>query len=320
MPEYNITFDWNRITTIGKVKILAEQVVGAPSQEAITQAVEDYIEAHPGSLSPLSPAVKSALLQIAEKVAYIDEHGQDYYDALDAALSAKALLQITAVYTQTGTVYDTDSLDSLKADLVVTAYYDDGSTGNVTAASELSGTLTEGTSTITATYGGKSATFNVTVSGLPIIRVFVGKGTSGTTIINNANRALSEPIPFTNEAPISIQWDGYSADNAKLSFKNTTSNVNTIDSTGIQYVPETSIGETASGTQSWLETTEKRVFAKAVNNVWVGLTFSTTSGYGRLLFAGAQDMSAPIPSTISGNVTIKGVTYRLVETPITDFE
>lgn len=164
MPEYNFTFDWNRITTIGKVKILAEQVVGQPSQEAITQAVEDYIESHPGSLSPLSPAVKAALLQIAEKVAYIDEHGQDYYDALDAALSAKALLSITAVYTQTGTVYDTDSLDSLKADLVVTAYYDDGTTANVTSASVLSGTLTEGTSTITATYSGKTASFEVTVS------------------------------------------------------------------------------------------------------------------------------------------------------------
>ena len=30
--------------------------------------------------------VKQALLQIASKVAYIDEHGQDYYDALESAL------------------------------------------------------------------------------------------------------------------------------------------------------------------------------------------------------------------------------------------
>lgn len=164
MAEYNIHFDWNRISTLGKVKVLVEQVVGQPSQEAINTAVAEYIDSHPGSLSPLSAATKAALLQIAEKVAYIDENGQDYYNALDAALSARALLQITAVYTQSGTVYDTDSLDSLKADLVVTAYYDDGTTANVTALCTLSGTLTVGTSTITATYDGKSATFDVTVT------------------------------------------------------------------------------------------------------------------------------------------------------------
>lgn len=164
MPDINIKADVKKTSTLGKVKVLVEQVVGQPSQEAINTAVAEYIEAHPGSLSPLSPAVKAALLQIAEKVAYIDENGQDYYDALDAALNAVALLQITAVYTQTGTVYDTDSLDSLKADLVVTAYYDDGTTANVTALCTLSGTLSEGTSTITATYSGKSATFDVTVT------------------------------------------------------------------------------------------------------------------------------------------------------------
>ena len=194
MPEYNFTFDWNRITTIGKVKILAEQVVGSPSQEALNAAVAAYIEDHPGALSPLSAATKSALLQIAEKVAYIDEHGQDYYNALDAALNARALLQITAVYTQSGTVYETDSLDSLKADLVVTAYYDDSTTADVTSACTLSGTLTEGTSTITATYSGKSATFNVTVTAFPEPEWTLGYGVNGSngselTITTSATRA-----------------------------------------------------------------------------------------------------------------------------------
>lgn len=162
MPDYIIKSDAKQTSTLGKVKVMVEQVVGAPSQEAINTAVADYIESHPGSLSPLCAATKAALLQIAEKVAYIDEHGEDYYDALDAALNAKALLQITAVYTQSGTVYDTDSLDSLKADLVVTAYYDDGTTSNVTNSTTLSGELTVGTNTITATYEGMTATFTVT--------------------------------------------------------------------------------------------------------------------------------------------------------------
>jgi len=164
MSEYNWKFDWNKISTLGKVRILVEQVVGAPSQEAISQAVADYIDSHPGALSPISQATKSALLDIAEHVAYIDANGQSYYNALDAALNAKALLSITAVYTQSGTVYDTDSLDSLKDDLVVTAYYDDGTTADVTSASVLSGTLAEGTSTVTVTFGTKTATFTVTVT------------------------------------------------------------------------------------------------------------------------------------------------------------
>lgn len=117
-----------------------------------------------GSGSGLTEDIKQALLQIAEKVAYIDEDGQDYYDALESALYPPAdLVSISAVYTQSGTVYDTDSLDSLKADLVVTALYDNQTTETVTTYA-LSGTLTEGTSTITVTYGGKTTTFNVVVT------------------------------------------------------------------------------------------------------------------------------------------------------------
>lgn len=113
--------------------------------------------------SDLTPAVKTALLDCFANVAWATEDGQQYYDALADALYG--LQSISAVYTQSGTVYDTDSLDSLKADLVVTALYGDGSTQTVPAESyTLSGTLTEGTSTITVSYGGKTATFDVVVS------------------------------------------------------------------------------------------------------------------------------------------------------------
>lgn len=201
-----------------------------------------------GSGDGLTSAIKSAMLQIAQKVAYIDADGQDYYDDLYNALyppipataislssssiswtttgqtqqltatltpadstdsvswsssdtsvatvsdsglvtglalgsatitatagnvsatcsvviAAATLVSISAVYTQSGTVYTTDSLDSLKSDLVVTATYDNSSTATVPSADyTLSGTLTEGTSTITVTYGGKTTTFNVTVT------------------------------------------------------------------------------------------------------------------------------------------------------------
>ena len=116
--------------------------------------------------SGLTADVKSALLACFEQVAWINEDGQDYYnDLYDALYPPANLASITCVYTQSGTVYDTDSLDSLKSDLVVTAHWDDTTTSTVASSQyTLSGTLTTGTSTITVTYGGKTTTFNVTVS------------------------------------------------------------------------------------------------------------------------------------------------------------
>jgi len=190
----------------------------------------------------LTDDIKQALLQIARNVAYIDEHGENYYDDLYDALYAvtaislnvnslsfstlnstqrltattvpegatvtwsssdtsiatvdenglvtvlaygNAVITATAgkmtatcsvlvasatvtslsvVYTQSKNVFDTDSLDSLKSDIVLTANWSNGT--STTVADEdytLSGTLEEGTSTITASYGGKSTTFDVTV-------------------------------------------------------------------------------------------------------------------------------------------------------------
>ena len=201
----------------------------------------------PGGGGGVSDALKTALLQLASKVAYIDEDGQDYYQDLYDALyagptysvtnnltsvtnsnnaatvsqggsyaatltaasgytistvtvtmggtdvtsavysngtisisSATGNIVITAVATQrtatlssidavftqgTAVIYDTDSLDSLKQYLVVTAYYDDSSSETLaSSAYALSGTLTAGTSTITASYSGKTDTFTVTVT------------------------------------------------------------------------------------------------------------------------------------------------------------
>lgn len=81
------------------------------------------------------------------------------------ATAVLAAQSITATYTQSGTVYDTDSLDSLKADLVVTANYSGGTSETVPSTDyTLSGTLEVGTSTITVSYAGLTDTFSVTVS------------------------------------------------------------------------------------------------------------------------------------------------------------
>lgn len=121
-----------------------------------------------GGTSGLSESVKQALLQVIENVAYTTPNGESYYQALYDALYPSAppaeLVSISAVFTQgNNVVYDTDSLDTLKQYLVVTATYDDSTTANVSAYT-LSGTLAVGTSTITVSYGGKTTTFNVTVT------------------------------------------------------------------------------------------------------------------------------------------------------------
>lgn len=144
----------------------------------------------------LTDDIKMALLNCFEKVAWIDQDGQDYYDALEEALYPPAnLTSISCVYTQSGTVYETDSLDSLKSDLVVTAHYDDSSTRTVTTYT-LSGTLTVGTSTITVSYGGKTTTFNVTVTASPTIY----------TITNTLSNATN-----SNGATSAYEGDSYNA-------------------------------------------------------------------------------------------------------------
>ena len=77
------------------------------------------------------------------------------------------LTHITATYTQTATITDASSLDELRPDLVVKAYYYDEETGvssdYVVTDYTLSGTLEVGTSTITASYKGFTDSFDVIV-------------------------------------------------------------------------------------------------------------------------------------------------------------
>lgn len=162
---------------------------GAPTDAQAAEAVADWLDEHPeatttvqdGSISvdklandtlaligngAISEDVKQALMNLVEHVAFIgdDPTGRTYIDALEDALYPPAnLAYITASFNQSGAIiYNTDTLNDLKQYLTVTAYYDDGTNAFVNNYS-LSGTLTVGTSTITVTYEGKTATFDVTV-------------------------------------------------------------------------------------------------------------------------------------------------------------
>lgn len=96
-------------------------------------------------------------------------------------VDAATLTEITANYTG-GTVPEGTTLDGLKDKTIVVAHYSDGTTEVVTDYT-LSGTLTAGqTNTITATYHGKTATFDVTVGESNItISVADGKITTNAT-------------------------------------------------------------------------------------------------------------------------------------------
>ena len=167
-------------------------------------AIDDRVTAlESGSSGGLTADIKSALLACFAHVAWASDDGQTYYDALDAALNPPAnLSSITCVYTQSGTVYDTASLDDLKTDLVVTAHWSDNTTSTVTTYT-LSGTLTEGTSTITVSYGGKTTTFTVTVTSLmeTITVTWSGSGADSTTqVIDATSSELYWRLPYMQDA------------------------------------------------------------------------------------------------------------------------
>ena len=130
----------------------------------------------------VSDDLKVALLQLASKVAYIDDQGQQYYDDLyDALYPPKTVVLITAVFEQGSTViYDDTALNDLKQYLTVTAKYDDNTTAILAdSAYTLSGLLEAGTSTVTVAYNGLTTTFTVNVTARPTLSSITAMFTPG---------------------------------------------------------------------------------------------------------------------------------------------
>ncbi len=188
---------------------LATKADQASIEQTIEDTVDDWLTEQATTIGTLSYAAKQALLACFRKVAWIDDQGQSYYNALESELFPDATLEsITAVFTQgSATIYTADTLDTLKQYLTVTATYSDSTTAVVTDYT-LSGTLAAGTSTITVSYGGKTDTFTVNVTESPLW-VFVNghslsKGTSSVQngkvyVSSTASRACgNEPIANKN--------------------------------------------------------------------------------------------------------------------------
>ncbi len=168
------------------------------SDERIAEAVDDWLSVQAPSIGTLSYAAKQALLACFRKVAWIDDQGQSYYNALESELFPDATLEsITAVFTQgSAVIYDTDSLDTLKQYLTVTATFSDSTTATVSDYT-LSGTLTAGTSTITVSYGGKTDTFSVSVADAMLYSTYNVAISTSEAGVNTGVKLLSEDQTFT---------------------------------------------------------------------------------------------------------------------------
>ncbi|MDR1092827.1 MAG: bacterial Ig-like domain-containing protein [Clostridiales bacterium] len=104
----------------------------------------------------------------------------------NVTVTAAVLTGITAAYAQSGAVYASAPLDSLKSNLTVTKQYNDDGGGQVCAPSEytLGGTLTAGTPTITVTLTGtdKTATFTPTVTAVALTGITAVYTQGGTAV------------------------------------------------------------------------------------------------------------------------------------------
>ena len=255
-------------------------------------------------------AFTASVLQLAEKVAYIDGNGQDYYDdiedAADALHSAMYppvnLSSISAVYTQSSTVYTNDSLDSLKTDLVITAHYSDSTTAVVTNYT-LSGTLVEGTSTITATYGDKTTTFNVTVTAQRTVSV-----ESGAINYNNGNeeanvkRARTDYIPATNNVfKVSAYANSNSTNTVSYAIRYYDANHTFIGTSDAHDTVPTATNSGHYLVNSWL--------AGDGTEYTDNSTLTGVVAYIRLVF---RDTSESTITDMSGTVIIDGTEYRIV--------
>ena len=147
--------DTVKLKTLGATQQLTATVLPADATDKVVWASSD---------TSVTTVVDGLVTSVAYGSATITATAGDVSASASVLVAQAEVTGIIAVFEQGGaTIYDTASLDDLKPMLTVTASYDDGTSQTVTDYT-LSGTLTEGTSVVTVSYGGKTATFNVTVT------------------------------------------------------------------------------------------------------------------------------------------------------------
>ena len=182
----------------------AQHAVVYDSAQALTDAQKGQARNNIGAafaddVDDLKSALTGPLLDLLKKVAYIDDQGRSYYNALYAALHPNDYPRIKAVFTPgTHSVYEGDNLDTLKPYLDVTYYEDEDSPGTIVSNYTLAGELVEGTQTIIVLYQGSSTSFNVIVTNPFIYRLpNTPVSLDGSTGIDTGIKLLSSDRSFT---------------------------------------------------------------------------------------------------------------------------
>ena len=149
----------------GNVEI---EVTGDVTDEQIAQAVVDYLTKNPVA-GGMTKTEKDLILSLFRNASYTSDNMGSTFSALEALWNGEApeepdvpvvtLTRISATYSG-GSVPVGTAVTDLTG-IVVTAHYSDGSTETVTGYT-LSGTIAEGSNTVTVNYGGETATFTVT--------------------------------------------------------------------------------------------------------------------------------------------------------------
>ena len=273
----------------------------------------------------LTGATVSVTMNGADVTASVYNNGTIYISEVtgDVVITvvavAVALVSIDATYTQSGTVYDVDSLDSLKSDIIVNATYNDASTAIIPSTDyTLSGNLTAGTSTITVTYEGETDTFSVLVTNVsyPIesgSHTFTNGYYNGIKVISASNGHVS----YHNPNPITVPGSGQGA--AYAIFNKVSVNAASADTSNINS-PAATLFTIPSGASVVLEvsnivcvaggsTSELKLFAIAARS---GSTSVVSTGN---LDPSAESKTVSKTFTSSSNITC---CFMYVATAISD--
>lgn len=168
----------------------------------------------------ITEALKAALLELAQKVAYIDNSGPQVYQALYRAINGESepatVISISAALNLgTHTVYVGDNLNSLSPYLIVTATYSDETTKTLNSNTyTLSGSLTTNPSVVTIAYQGKITTVNVPVeTPVALVSISVSFDSEHTVYagdnLNTLKSYLTVTALYSDESTVTLSADAY---------------------------------------------------------------------------------------------------------------
>ena len=205
-----------RVQTAGTTAVENIENAQGTATQAVQIAAQEIIADMEQNGNRLTSEVKTALMAVVENIGlWANGDGQTLIDNLRTALYSAPISSITAVYTQTKTVYASDSLDALRDDLIVTATYTDG-TSSVLTDYALSGSLRVGTSTVTVSKDGKTTTFSVTVTAARVPATGITLDKTTLSLVSSAPVQLTATVTPENTTD-SVVWASSEEAVAKVS-------------------------------------------------------------------------------------------------------